>query len=187
MMVQRWRISSNSQPADIQSADDHRCLWWFKDEEFQAIHNSTFLRVGEETGVYDGSKMKNFKQFTTGWKPISHAPQVFMMVQRWRISSNSQRGRHPELGGRWCLWWFKDEEFQAIHNLKFLIPNKSKNLWLKGWIPFGHKVKKNYPKTRRKLWKIKRNNGILSTNHYIHPISMPSSSVTKWRICPSYL
>ena len=32
--------------------------------------------------VYDGSKMKNFKQFTTGHQDNLTTPQMFMMVQR---------------------------------------------------------------------------------------------------------
>ena len=90
MMVQRWRISSNSQQPLPTSLKCWRCLWWFKDEEFQAIHNWSGRHAGMTLGVYDGSKMKNFKQFTTN--------QAFV-PRTWR-----------------CLWWFKDEEFQAIHN-----------------------------------------------------------------------
>ena len=33
-------------------------------------------------GVYDGSKMKNFKQFTTDIKQGEFEQTVFMMVQR---------------------------------------------------------------------------------------------------------
>ena len=80
----QFTTSSVSWPAAI------RCLWWFKDEEFQAIHNSVLLCESSDGGVYDGSKMKNFKQFTTREiESISTRP-VSMMVQRWRISSNSQ-------------------------------------------------------------------------------------------------
>ena len=116
MMVQRWRISSNSQPCSWACRPRSRCLWWFKDEEFQAIHNDIWDSVERSSVVYDGSKMKNFKQFTTCNALREKQGRLSMMVQRWRISSNSQRyspGAEP-----WsrCLWWFKDEEFQAIHN-----------------------------------------------------------------------
>ena len=116
MMVQRWRISSNSQRSFCGSESWVRCLWWFKDEEFQAIHNSRCACKPCRSGVYDGSKMKNFKQFTTHcwcWRFICW---VSMMVQRWRISSNSQQRVADIVVEGGCLWWFKDEEFQAIHN-----------------------------------------------------------------------
>ncbi len=170
MMVQRWRISSNSQ--QFGHADGHLagCLWWFKDEEFQAIHNLVRQRQDTYPDVYDGSKMKNFKQFTTeplswdwmsrclwwfkdeefqaihNWadKESCHWNDVYdgskmknfkqftttqiwymvvaemsMMVQRWRISSNSQQNRLSKICMNGCLWWFKDEEFQAIHNTRW--------------------------------------------------------------------
>ena len=120
MMVQRWRISSNSQPTRPSNRCFPRCLWWFKDEEFQAIHNWLHCVTSTITGVYDGSKMKNFKQFTTGGCHGGHVDGVFMMVQRWRISSNSQPSSLQYASNIGCLWWFKDEEFQAIHNIKQL-------------------------------------------------------------------
>ena len=171
MMVQRWRISSNSQLARQELFVPVWCLWWFKDEEFQAIHNTAVLQTPLRGGVYDGSKMKNFKQFTTGPCPgwpswwclwwfkdeefqaihnttiellklnigvydgskmknfkqfttrtpvLWHALPVFMMVQRWRISSNSQLLHCLGVSKDRCLWWFKDEEFQAIHNTEHL-------------------------------------------------------------------
>ena len=116
MMVQRWRISSNSQLSRYALWKRHRCLWWFKDEEFQAIHNVNAQRACCLCGVYDGSKMKNFKQFTTSAQVWRFWEVVSMMVQRWRISSNSQLGVLPSMQKFRCLWWFKDEEFQAIHN-----------------------------------------------------------------------
>ena len=116
MMVQRWRISSNSQLTTLSVSDDDWCLWWFKDEEFQAIHNEFAELFANIIGVYDGSKMKNFKQFTTTWSTTASDALVFMMVQRWRISSNSQQGGEVRFVDPGCLWWFKDEEFQAIHN-----------------------------------------------------------------------
>ncbi len=119
MMVQRWRISSNSQLITWPVAPIRRCLWWFKNEEFQAIHNTLFDVTALHVVVYDGSKMKNFKQFTTIVPRRGAQRLLSMMVQKWRISSNSQQvqeclGRSPS-----CLWWFKDEEFQAIHNKYF--------------------------------------------------------------------
>ena len=117
MMVQRWRISSNSQPHPPSRPSLYCCLWWFKDEEFQAIHNGLPLCNKTNRAVYDGSKMKNFKQFTTGVLGKLYPAVLFMMVQRWRISSNSQRVISIILSYMRCLWWFKDEEFQAIHNL----------------------------------------------------------------------
>ena len=117
MMVQRWRISSNSQLLQVEALNPLRCLWWFKDEEFQAIHNCPFADFWCYEGVYDGSKMKNFKQFTAEVKPAALRLPVSMMVQRWRISSNSQRHRGCQQLSQRCLWWFKDEEFQAIHNM----------------------------------------------------------------------
>ena len=141
MMVQRWRISSNSQQGlkvgtgrggvyDGSKMKNFKqfttrvmlrkrgfwCLWWFKDEEFQAIHNRHGRTSTGWCGVYDGSKMKNFKQFTTGAARHPRPPWVFMMVQRWRISSNSQPASRCRRRASGCLWWFKDEEFQAIHN-----------------------------------------------------------------------
>ena len=100
-----------------------RCLWWFKDEEFQAIHNKCTYTGKDNTVVYDGSKMKNFKQFTTRSSQITVASKLSMMVQRWRISSNSQHqyNLREELAS--CLWWFKDEEFQAIHNRVLILMN----------------------------------------------------------------
>ena len=118
MMVQRWRISSNSQLHQFLQGKWDWCLWWFKDEEFQAIHNYRVKVTCDQWGVYDGSKMKNFKQFTTTRAWLAGSQQVFMMVQRWRISSNSQPRQGRKAGWTWCLWWFKDEEFQAIHNSK---------------------------------------------------------------------
>ena len=44
-----------------------------------------------QDGVYDGSKIKNFKQFTTGRLEYASTATVSMMVQRLRISSNSQQ------------------------------------------------------------------------------------------------
>ena len=117
MMVQRWRISSNSQLCWHSKPKRTSCLWWFKDEEFQAIHNSESYWMASAEVVYDGSKMKNFKQFTTGLPIVFSVCQLSMMVQRWRISSNSQRGIRHSCQGWCCLWWFKDEEFQAIHNI----------------------------------------------------------------------
>ena len=121
MMVQRWRISSNSQRLCLSKNLFWRCLWWFKDEEFQAIHNLWCHKTNNHLGVYDGSKMKNFKQFTTFVASFQLWRPVFMMVQRWRISSNSQQTNHLDLGIERCLWWFKDEEFQAIHNGRMII------------------------------------------------------------------
>ena len=116
MMVQRWRISSNSQHFWFLAPLSLGCLWWFKDEEFQAIHNVGLGFCERGMGVYDGSKMKNFKQFTTTFSRAITSAMVFMMVQRWRISSNSQPLWLLRKMTKRCLWWFKDEEFQAIHN-----------------------------------------------------------------------
>ena len=130
MMVQRWRISSNSQLPRFLTMPLLKCVWWFKDEEFQAIHNMHSYSEKRTASVYDGSKMKNFKQFTT--------------------TDQSVGGR----GG--CVWWFKDEEFQAI-------------LW---WFPkcqrarkkvviifFRHKGKHKLEKWR-KIWEE------ISANHW---------------------
>ena len=121
MMVQRWRISSNSQQAWWIYGSFLWCLWWFKDEEFQAIHNTGDFNLPRLSGVYDGSKMKNFKQFTTFLAGNRDVIPVFMMVQRWRISSNSQHNTGEREAAQGCLWWFKDEEFQAIHNVFLLL------------------------------------------------------------------
>ena len=120
MMVQRRRISSNSQHIDMKRISSSGCLWWFKDEEFQAIHNWMLTWRWKTLDVYDGSKTKNFKQFTTVIQVDALCTLMFMMVQRRRISSNSQPHRVIFNRFCWCLWWFKDEEFQAIHNATLL-------------------------------------------------------------------
>ncbi len=119
MMVQKWRISSNSQQSYREGAHKDCCLWWFKNEEFQAIHNKSRNASGAVPVVYDGSKMKNFKQFTTSILIILIPEKLSMMVQRWRISCNSQQLNLVGCFVPGCLWWFKDEEFQAIHNTMF--------------------------------------------------------------------
>ena len=134
MMVQRWRISSNSQPVLGDGSALHGCLWWFKDEEFQAIHN-LFNRLSITfIVVYDGSKMKNFKQFTTFMFVSIEVTALSMMVQRWRISSNSQQKKEKETEAEGCLWWFKDEEFQAIHNaLKAYLRLRPLSMMVQRW------------------------------------------------------
>ncbi len=148
MMVQRWRISSNSQPIILMSPPPDGCLWWFKDEEFQAIHNIWKLVVLQLIDVYDGSKMKNFKQFTTLWGSVVESSVMSMMVQRWRISSNSQLIDWTMSAWLRCLWWFKDEEFQAIHNMS------AHEVFALLDVYDGSKMKnfKLFPKCQRAIW-----------------------------------
>ena len=146
MMVQRWRISSNSQLIKSPTFIIRSCLWWFKDEEFQAIHNGALRLVNRHAVVYDGSKMKNFKQFTTQLPQAHHEPQLSMMVQRWRISSNSQLHQERRRDDARCLWWFKDEEFQAIHNTLYLPAS------MRAVVYDGSKMKNFKQFTTRRTW-----------------------------------
>ena len=66
------------------------CVWYHKDRNFQANHNSVLLLVSLLVVVFDTTKIEIFKQITT-------RPLIITSI-------------------RGCVWYHKDRNFQANHN-----------------------------------------------------------------------
>ena len=69
------------------------CVWYHKDRNFQANHNTSYYQYWEKDVVFDTTKIEIFKQITT--------PCV------------------PHVVSIGCVWYHKDRNFQANHNKSY--------------------------------------------------------------------
>ena len=93
-----------------------RCLCYYKDTHFEAIHNTGMpLKLAQQV-VYATTKIHILKQFTTNGMLINVAYMLFMLLQRYTFWSNSQHNTARPSCTSCCLCYYKDTHFEAIHN-----------------------------------------------------------------------
>ena len=90
LMPQRYRFSSKSQQRITLPLPLISCFWCHKGTDFQANHNPT--------------------------PTLIHNVRLFLMPQRYRFSSKSQRVDAWLFWTKCCFWCHKGTDFQANHN-----------------------------------------------------------------------
>ena len=90
LIPQRYEFSSKSQHGETQSI---------------------YLRV-----VADTTKVRIFKQITTGMSAIYANSSLLLIPQRYEFSSKSQRNIPKPVPPTCCCWYHKGTNFQANHN-----------------------------------------------------------------------
>ena len=92
------------------------CIWYFKDTNSKANHNSSQLDIPDITGVFDISKIQIQKQITTDPRTYWKKHLVYLIFQRYKFKSKSQHVYLWEQVRKWCIWYFKDTNSKANHN-----------------------------------------------------------------------
>ena len=116
MLLQRYTFWSNSQPSRFWMREEERCLCYYKDTHFEAIHNQGLGYYSRARVVYATTKIHILKQFTTLFVDCISTSMLFMLLQRYTFWSNSQLFGTVNLVESGCLCYYKDTHFEAIHN-----------------------------------------------------------------------
>ena len=90
LIPQRYEFSSKSQQFQSSKRVNARCCWYHKGTNFQANHNQHLHQHFCKQVVADTTKVRIFKQITTGEKVKFHSSR--------------------------CCWYHKGTNFQANHN-----------------------------------------------------------------------
>ena len=91
LIFQRYKFKSKSQLYALVLAEWCWCVWYFKDTNSKANHNSDVIIVPMLSGVFDISKIQIQKQITTPKRECSNATAVCLIFQRYKFKSKSQR------------------------------------------------------------------------------------------------
>ena len=94
------------------------CCCYHKGTYFQANHNDKGYGISEEAVVVATTKVRIFKQITTGRHHVGLLSELLLLPQRYVFSSKSQRAViKPESYSR-CCCYHKGTYFQANHNAR---------------------------------------------------------------------
>ena len=129
LMPQRYRFSSKSQRSFSILETEESCFWCHKGTDFQANHNYMTDDLPTDDVVFDATKVQIFKQITTVHYVIDLKRRLFLMPQRYRFSSKSQRKHNGFSLYSSCFWCHKGTDFQANHNQVPKVP-------LQTWVVF---------------------------------------------------
>ena len=143
---------------------NHWCLWFHKDTNLKAIHNCLdgFRRIVE--GVYGSTKILIWKQFTTKaveWLENHNGVYGSTKILIWKQFTTENPARRQS---QRCLWFHKDTNLKAIHNLPeqsvaYLsgVYGSTKILIWKQFTTLGrlslHRVEGVYGSTKILIWK----------------------------------
>ena len=114
---QRYRFSSKSQQAIIETTRPASCFRYHKGTDFQANHNPNGKGYRFEHVVLDTTKVQIFKQITTAEEKALDRLGLFQIPQRYRFSSKSQQRNHRCKSTKGCFRYHKGTDFQANHNV----------------------------------------------------------------------
>ena len=92
LIFQRYKSKSKSQLKLYSSKGFVWCIWYFKDTNLKANHNPVFICK------------------ITVW--------VYLIFQRYKSKSKSQPSSLVRVSSNWCIWYFKDTNLKANHNLR---------------------------------------------------------------------
>ena len=116
LILQRYEFSSKSQPMVIWQSVVQSCCWYYKGTNFQANHNSSGSAQRSANVVADTTKVRIFKQITTGQYVSTSVRKLLLILQRYEFSSKSQRSWEVRTKISCCCWYYKGTNFQANHN-----------------------------------------------------------------------
>ena len=92
------------------------CCWYHKGTNFQANHNSNQWYSVNVKVVADTTKVRIFKQITTGALGNAASSMLLLIPQRYEFSSKSQLLSLTRITPLCCCWYHKGTNFQANHN-----------------------------------------------------------------------
>ena len=113
---QRYRFSSKSQHAPLETYNQVGCFRYHKGTDFQANHNNTLTDIQGKKVVLDTTKVQIFKQITTRSSYSAQFLELFQIPQRYRFSSKSQLKSSITYILVGCFRYHKGTDFQANHN-----------------------------------------------------------------------
>ena len=87
--------------------------------------NLSYIRKG----VFDISKIQIQKQITTMSYTIIGIVKVYLIFQRYKFKSKSQPWDTMQTVIQWCIWYFKDTNSKANHNIKEQLNLKPKGVF----------------------------------------------------------
>ena len=116
LIPQRYEFSSKSQLRNWIIFINCCCCWYHKGTNFQANHNHNLAQTLLMLVVADTTKVRIFKQITTGDDPILYMLRLLLIPQRYEFSSKSQRIINTFSKLFRCCWYHKGTNFQANHN-----------------------------------------------------------------------
>ena len=116
LIPQRYEFSSKSQLLSSFMSSSGCCCWYHKGTNFQANHNKQKEITMTKVVVADTTKVRIFKQITTGWKTEVPFRTLLLIPQRYEFSSKSQHFRRINSVTWCCCWYHKGTNFQANHN-----------------------------------------------------------------------
>ena len=116
LIPQRYEFSSKSQRCVRQCCIFYSCCWYHKGTNFQANHNLPALTRLINEVVADTTKVRIFKQITTGFHLDRLITELLLIPQRYEFSSKSQQKSYPRYLEVCCCWYHKGTNFQANHN-----------------------------------------------------------------------
>ena len=116
LLPQRYVFSSKSQPPERIMPSGLRCCCYHKGTYFQANHNRTKSRIDMALVVVATTKVRIFKQITTGSVGKSQHVTLLLLPQRYVFSSKSQQWNVEVNSVRSCCCYHKGTYFQANHN-----------------------------------------------------------------------
>ena len=93
------------------------CYWYHKGKTFQANHNSRKQHHHWHQVVIDTTKVRLFKQITTGIGGLRKTPIVVIDTTKVRLFKQITTRIRLMLRLVSCYWYHKGKTFQANHNL----------------------------------------------------------------------
>ena len=116
LLPQRYVFSSKSQPYLVAPPLSKGCCCYHKGTYFQANHNKLVLTFNIPDVVVATTKVRIFKQITTGAELHMNVRLLLLLPQRYVFSSKSQPHRNISQLLHRCCCYHKGTYFQANHN-----------------------------------------------------------------------
>ena len=116
LVLQKYEISSKSQPNPIVFVEKLSCCWYCKSTKSQANHNQIRQIPCRLRVVAGTAKVRNLKQITTVGTLGIYSNLLLLVLQKYEISSKSQRYTPRTLRTSRCCWYCKSTKSQANHN-----------------------------------------------------------------------
>ena len=116
LLPQRYVFSSKSQQLINSHGIGYGCCCYHKGTYFQANHNNKKIGLGRIKVVVATTKVRIFKQITTGTDKIRLIKRLLLLPQRYVFSSKSQPSELSSNAAQCCCCYHKGTYFQANHN-----------------------------------------------------------------------
>ena len=117
IVMSKIRIESESQPLHSLPLQPLRCLSWCQRYELKANHNLNSTKKSTCLVVYRDVKDTNWKRITTKVLWLRYSVQLFIVMSKIRIESESQRIIALPTVIISCLSWCQRYELKANHNV----------------------------------------------------------------------